>query len=735
MVGTVLCATTEAGHNPSFVNTHEYAMPDSLSRMLQPQSIAIVGASRDVDKLGGRPLYILQQTGFSGVLFPVNPSHTEIGGLVCYPSVAAIPQFVDLAILVVPGAAAAKTIRAFGVNKVGAIVMFSSGFSEVGEEGAVLEAELNLAAREIGARLLGPNCVGFINAQDKVAVSFARFAMDPIDAGPVAFITQSGALGMVVARKARALRVDLGYFVATGNESDTTLPEMLAKMLADPRITTAGAIMEGFKSGPEFLATATFALERGKPIVVAKIGRTAGGAKAAMSHTGSLAGEDEVVSGVFRQHGIVRAATDNQLVEYCSYFSHAPLPAGNRLAILTRSGGAGIVMADRAQDAGLCLAQAGENTIASLRKIMPTYGSTGNPIDLTSAASFSDTLMWDALDLLLLDDAVDVAVVWLGFYDASMAEEVARFARVRARHTKPFVVVWSNGSERGMGAMHDAGVAAMVDNEQAIDAIGAAVRYRQAREHWFADVDARAQVSAAVATLATRLALPASGGAVDTVTAVELLRLSAIGVAPVALAKSVDEASAHAAAFTYPVALKIESPDILHKTEVQGVELNLRDKAAVDVAYHRILERAQHFAPKADISGVVVQPMQMPGLEMVVGIKQDVTFGPVIMVGLGGIHVEIHRDVAFRKTPVTRAEAGKMLLELKGYPLLCGFRGAKPVDLEKLCEFISAVSIFAAASANRIEELDLNPVFVNEHGTVAVDILMLLSADRNASGH
>ena len=695
-------------------------MNDAIQALLHPKSIAVIGASNDFNKINGRTLKALVDKKYAGRILPVNPKYPTLLDLPCYPDVASIPGTVDLAVVAVPAKHVPDTLRELGKKGVKAAVVFSSGFSEVGGDGIRLEAELKKAIRDSGVRILGPNCLGLVNVAENVMATFSQFSLGPTPDGPAAFVTQSGALGTATAGTARKRGLNFGYFVNTGNETDIQFVDVMRAIIAEDNIKVGAGYIEGLKNGPGLLEVAEDALQRAKPLVLTKVGRTKAGAKAIASHTGSLAGEDAVFDGVIRQRGIIRARSDEQLLDFVDIFSQCALPGGKGIGFITRSGGAGALMADRAEEIGLNVATLSAETTAALRKVVPAFGSTSNPVDITAQGLVNPALMRDSLKILLSDAKVDAAIVWLSFTDKYAEVTVQSFAEAKAQTSKPFIVCWMGMPDVAVPLMRAAGIPYLRSAEAAVDALAALMRYAEARRNWLSDAPARAALQL------SKPVLPAGAGAVSSMEGQALLQSFGVPTAAARLATTADEAVAAARALGYPVVLKIESPDILHKTEAKGVALNLGDEAAVRSAYTTLIANARQYKADARIAGVLVQTMAKGDVELVIGLKRDPTFGPLVMVGLGGVLIEVFKDVVFRAAPVTETEALRMLDELKSRVILDGVRGKPPVDKTALARMISAVSRFGAAAGPRLAELDLNPVLAGPQGVTAVDWLMLL---------
>lgn len=699
-----------------------------LAALLEPRAIAVIGASAELTKLNGRPLKHLLDKGYPGRLYPVNPKYTTVAGLRCWPSVADLPERVDLAIVVLPARDVVEAVRELGRAGVPFAVVFSSGFGETGDEGRQRERDLLAAAAAGGVRICGPNCLGFVNAFERVTATFSQYAEGPTPAGPVGFVTQSGAFGTAIAALARQRGIGLGYFVNTGNEADVSFPEVMRHVIEDPRIRVGAGYVEGLRDGAGLVALAGRAMALGKPLVLTKVGRLGAGSRAAASHTGSLAGEDRVFDAVLRQHGVIRARNEEQMLDAVDVLASCALPAGSGLGIVTMSGGAGVLMADRAEELGLQVPVLAPRTRDALLAVIPDFASPQNPVDITAQFLARPALLTESVRIVLEDPQVHVGVVWLQLMHAAADRIVGLFAQIRDTVSKPFVVVWVAAPESGLRQLRELGIAVLRGAEPAVDAVAGLVAYAGARRRRDAE---RASSVAAPAAGPTpqplRLRLPEARGAVDTATAVALLRDAGVPMLPVCRAADAQAAADAAQALGWPVVLKIESPDILHKTEVGGVRLDLRSAEAVRAAFGELVAAAREHRPGARLDGVIVQPMAPGGgVEMVVGLQDDPVFGPVVMVGLGGVFVEVLQDVAFRRCPVAPEEAHRMLDELRGVALLGPVRGRAAVDRAALAELIVAVSLFGLAATPRLAELDLNPVRVDAQGAVALDVVMVL---------
>lgn len=692
-----------------------------MRALLAPRSIAILGASADATKLNGRVLRYLREKGYAGRIFPINPKYEAIGDLPCYAAVTALPEPADLAVIALPAKHVAQAIRECGNAGIATAVVFSSGFSETGSEGRALEAELVQTAREARVRMLGPNNLGLINAFEGMLATFSQYASGATPAGPIGFVTQSGAFGTAIAALARLRGLGLGYFVNTGNEADISFAEIMREVLADERIRVGAGYIEGFKDGPGMIELAATALEIGKPLVVTKVGRSDAGARAAASHTGSLAGADAVFDGIAQQYGVLRARNEEHMLDMAEVLAACTLPEGKGIGIITQSGGAGVLMADRAEELGLSVPTLGSATQDRLRPVIPGFGATGNPVDITAQFLANPSILRESVLAVLDDPAVHIAIVWLQLMESAVDMLVDIFAQIKKQAKRPFIVCWVAAPEAALRGLREHGIAVMRGAEPSIDAVAGLIRYAEARRNWQADAQKRAALKLPA------LDLEALRGPLGSVQVAQLLTQAGARLAPHALARSAEEAVAAANRLGYPVALKIESTDILHKTEAGGVRLGVASADAVRTAYAALETSARAYKPDARIDGVLVQAMTSGDVEFVIGLQRDAVFGTVVMAGLGGVLIEVLKDVAFRKAPVSEAEALQMLDQLKGRAILAGVRGKPAVHRQNLARLISAVSCFGAAAQDRLRELDLNPVLLSREDAVAVDWLLVLA--------
>jgi acetate---CoA ligase (ADP-forming) len=692
---------------------------DDLAALLRPRSIAVVGASADPSKLNGRIVRFLQDKGYPGAIYPINPNAREILGLRAYPALSEVPATVDLAIIGLPAGQAAQAVLDAGRHGVRAAIVFASGFSEMGAEGRALQEELADAARRAGVRLCGPNSVGVVNAFDRVVATFSQVGNNEVRPGPLAFVTQSGAIGTVVNTLATRRGLGLGYLVHTGNEADLSATEVLSALSRDERVRVVGGYLEGVRDGAALCSLAESMRLAGKPLVLVKVGRSAAGMRAAASHTGALAAQDRVFEAVVRQYGITRARNESHLLDLAEAFACCPPAPAGGLAVITQSGGTAVLMADRAEELGLDLPTLAPGTVRALEQVLPPFASFVNPVDASMQAVADPSLLTRGLQCLLDDPGVACAIAWLQHMDAKADQLVAEFIRLKGAATKPWIVAWAAAPAAAVQALQRHVVCVAPSADTAVDMAHALIAHGQARR---LEREAPAVVP---------IARPAGlSGAVPTLQAAQLLSSQGVRLLQPRLARSADEARQMAAGCGGPLALKVESPQILHKTEVGGVRLGVLPDRAGEV-YQDLVAGVAAAAPQARIDGVVVQPMAAPGLELVVGLRRDPVFGMLVMVGIGGVMVEAYADVVFRRAPIGPGEAGDMLQELRGRRLLEAFRGRPAVSRQAVAELVSRVSVFGAAAAAWLLELDLNPVIAGPDSAVVVDWLLIATEEGN----
>ena len=709
---------------------------NNLDTFFYPRSIAVIGASQNPIKPNGIPLYLLSMFSYKGDVYPVNPKYDRVGGLKCYPSVIDIEGPVDLAIIGVAAAQVMTVLKDCAAKKVGSVIIFTSGFAEVSAEGREEQAEMRKLAQKSGMRILGPNCLGILNYYNGCMASFFynQERNDLVHPELLSFITQSGGLGGIIYQMVMQLSIGFNYFVSTGNEADISFAEVLNYLVNRDEVSIVAGYLEGLQGdGRIFIEACKKALEQKKLITMLKVGRTASGAAAAASHTGALVGSDQVYEGVFRQFGVPRADDVEQMNALITLYATGKLPAGKKMAVITISGGGGVVVADKCPEYGIEVVKLNHKTQASLREFFPSFGAVANPVDLTSQLFIDTTLFQRALRLVMQDPEIDVGGF---FYNLEMPdpEAVNKIIEVYNEVEKPLIIfTWPTGQDYALEAKNKlvhAGVPVIEHIPSGLWAISAladwvrATTEKRSYPHYHPGVERKKALQI--------LSASRKGNVLSEWRSKQILEAYGIPVTKEILAGSADEAIAAAAQIGYPVAMKIMSPDLLHKSDIGGVVLNVADAAEVERVYDDLFVRVAEKSPAAVIEGVLVQEMLKPGVEMIIGVKQDPVFGPAIVLGLGGIFVEVLKDVSIRVAPLREEDARAMLAELKGRALLEGVRGSLPKDTDALVEILVRVSRLAIELEDLIQEMDINPLIVQARGegAVAADALFVPAVQR-----
>ena len=691
----------------------------SMKAFFEPRSIAVVGASHRRGRIGSEIFHNLLSAGFAGTVYPVNPNAAAVESRQAYPDVSEIPGPVDLAVISVPAAAVEAAVDDCIRKGVRAVVVISAGFAEMGAEGRRREAALLEKVRAAGIRMIGPNCMGILNAAPAVRMN-ATFSPVYPPAGSVALSTQSGALGLAILDYARRLNIGISTFVSVGNKADVSGNDLIQYWGEDPNTSVILLYLESFGNPRKFSQIARRVGLR-KPIAAVKSGRSAAGSRAASSHTGALAQSDAVVDALFRQAGVIRTDTLEELFDVAALLAHQPVPPGRRVGILTNAGGPGILAADACSARGLELPALSDATVSGLRAFLPAAASVGNPVDMLASASPEN--YGRALRLLQDDDRIDSLLVIFIPPLVTAPEEVARvIAEAASRETgKPLLATFmsAQGVPESLARIPcfpfpESAAAALAR----VTAYGRWRRRPPSEEPVFSDIDA-GEVRGIVET-----GLRSGGGWLPPDATQRLLAAAGIPVAPARLTQGREEALAAARAIGFPVALKATGPALVHKTEVGGVKLGLADEAAVGEAYDDLHRRLS-----GELGGIYVQKMIGGGVEVLVGATDDPAFGPVIAYGSGGVLVELLSDVAFRLHPLSEEDVAEMLDEVKGTALLRGYRGSPRVDESALREILLRLSALVGM-APEIRELELNPVKVLEKGAVALDFRIRVEGRR-----
>jgi acyl-CoA synthetase (NDP forming) len=678
-----------------------------LTPLLAPSSVAVLGASSDPTRIGGRPIAYMRAQGFPGGLYPVNPNRAEIQGLKAYPSVADLPETPDVAIVAVPAELAAGSIEDLAKRGVKAVVMFTAGFAEMDEAGAAAQAQMVVTARAAGMRILGPNCLGVFDARRSYYATFSSsFDSGWPVLGRIGIASQSGAYGTHLYTLARNRGIGASLCVMTGNEGDVTVGECIGWLAENPEVDVIAVYAEGIREAPGLIAAFEAARAAKKPIVMQKVGRSELGTKAAKSHTASIAGDDAVTEAVMAEFGVFRARNSEEMLDIAHTATRKIYPVKNSLGVITVSGGAGVLISDVAESLGLAMPEMPIEAQRKLRALVP-FCAPRNPVDAT-AQVFTESMVRDG----------GYASV-MGFF--SMTASSRRWPAIREQLN----AVKSENPDR----LYVLSVIAPSDRRDELESDGWVVHEDPTRA--VTAIDAMGWFGAAFAPAANDRApvVPAVTLPATTPSEAEakrLLAVAGIGSAPEAACATADEAVAAARGFGFPVVMKILSPDIVHKSEIGGVLLDIPDADAVRSGFDLLLRRAKAAAPSARIEGVLVAKQLKGGVECILGIHRDPVFGPMAMFGLGGIFVEILKDVVFRRCPFGTDTAESMIRSIKGAPLLLGARGRKRADIKALAEMLSRLSAFAVAAGDRLESVDLNPVFAmpEGEGAFAVDAVI-----------
>ncbi|MGA2382283.1 MAG: acetate--CoA ligase family protein [Gemmatimonadales bacterium] len=687
--------------------------------ILRPRSIAVIGASRQPNTIGWQILDNLLRFGFNGPLFPVNPKAGTIHSIKAYPSVEAIPDAVDLAIVVVPKHLVLGIAEECGRKGVKGLVVITAGFAEVGGEGVEREAKLLETVKRYGMRMVGPNCMGVLNSSPDVSMN-ATFAPTMPPYGPVGFISQSGAMGLSILDYAEELGIGIHQFVSVGNNADVSGNDLLLYWADDPEIRVILMYLESFGDPRRFYQIAR-SLTRRKPIFVVKAGRTAAGARAASSHTAALAGTDLAADALMEQCGVMRAQTVEELFDYAMAFPRLPLPKGNRVAIVSNAGGPAIILADACESLGLSVHELSAETQAAIRGRVPDEAAVRNPVDLIASAT-AETYR-DVLALVLQDPNVDAVIVSvvpppLGSKAKDVAEAIVQVAASRRDIPVMAVLMGRQGIPAGMRELLVAGMPGYIFPESAARALAAMNRYREWLERPMGTEHRFPADAGRVAGILERVV--AEGRAKLTETeAMEVLGAYGIPTVPWRCAASADEAVAAAREIGFPVVLKVISASIVHKSDVGGVVLGLSSEKEVREGYARMLQRVRERAGVVP-DAVFVQAMIPGGRETIVGSTRDPKAGPLLMFGLGGLAVEVLKDVVFRVHPVTDVDAREMVRGIRGFGFLEGVRGEPAVDLVALEEIIQRVSQLVGEH-EAILEMDINPLVAFPDRVLALD--------------
>jgi acyl-CoA synthetase (NDP forming) len=705
----------------------------SIHKMLNPRSVAVIGATPRLN-YGGKFLQRVLSYRERIDVYAVNPRYPEVMGTRCYASVLDLPTAPDVAAVIVPHDGVLEALRQCHAKGVGSAIVISAGFSERGDEGRrELQREVGAFARDSGVRMSGPNCLGLANIRDDIWLTSSGRVQSGT-AGPVAIVCQSGAslFGPFLAR-AIDYGIGLSYAVSTGNEADLEFADFARYLLDDPGTKVIAGFIEGFKDAAKFIEVARLAAERGKPIVLIKIGRSAVGAKAAGSHTAALTGSDALYDAVCKQYGVVRVQNYDELLEVAQLLARSPRPAQRGVAVVSHSGGVSSLTADMLGLRGLELPELSDAARDGIDAVLKGFGSAANPADITGKANSDEFPR--IVEHLIDEPGVGTLVVASAGGDAHVEQLVA----LRESRDKVVAYLWtgSRAQPTGLPGLKKAGIPHFYNPDALASGLRHLLDYHEGRasrlEEGFASAPA---ITPAQARVAGELA----GLGRATLSESESKRLISAWGVPVSrdmAVQSAEEAVAAAEHIGYPVVMKVDSPGIPHKTEAGVVRPGLRDAAQVRAAHGEIVAAARTHAPDAPISSVLVQEMVGGGIEVIVGVSYDAQLGPTLLVGTGGVLVELYGDVALRHCPIGEREARGMLADVKGMALLRGFRGRPPADVEALVAALVAVSHLAVHLEPQLAELDINPLLVlpQGRGVKAVDALAILKKQHRSIPH
>ena len=698
-----------------------------------PRGIAVIGASADATKIGGRPVHLLRRHGYAGAIYPINPKAGEIQGLPAYARLADTPEAPELALIAVPASHAVQAVEDCAARGVRAVVVLSSGFAEAGAEGAAWQAAMRATALRHGMRLLGPNCLGTVGVAERAIGSFSVALEDYYpQPGAIGIVSQSGNIGSYTLQLLVQRGVGISRMVTTGNEAEVDLADGIAALARDPATRVILCCMETCRDGERLTQALAIAREHQTPVVVLKIGATEQGQAAAASHTGALAASDAVIDAVLRRHGALRVRSHEDLVEIGQALSQLlphSLPRKPAVTLVAASGGCGIMMADAMSNAGLALPALAAATRERIHKVLPG-ASTNNPVDASAQISSRPDILFEVLSALQEDpgEATTVLFLSLGLYSSRLRDiYLQALAQLRAAYPQRPLIIISRGPADAVVQIQALGIPVFSSIDAAARGIEALVRQAEL-------LAAEAPAAAIAPSPAARLPEAAFR---NEYAAKQALIAAGFEVPLERSVKDADAAVQAADALGYPVVLKILSEDIAHKTEAGGVALNLADAAAVRAASARIFASVAAHAPDARIEGLLVAPMLRGGTELIAGISRDPVFGPVVMVGMGGIYAEVLRDVAVQPAPVSQGQALAMIRSLRLFPLLDGARGQARADIDAAACAVARLSEFACTHRDQVGEIDLNPILVRPagQGIAILDALMVALPPETESAH
>lgn len=694
-------------------------MNERLEPLLNPSSIALIGASNNPGRIGGLPLELLTTFKYRGDIYPINPKYDEVFGLRCWPDIESIPKAVDLVVLAISASDVVPMLQRCHEQGAKAAIVYAAGFAEEGSpEGVALQSLLTQFASETGMVVAGPNCMGLANLNTQAHTAFASVfktaGMQTVP-GNISLLTQSGNVCAAVYSLLRQLDLSVAQFINTGNEACVDFSDYLAYLAQDPNTDVVVGYIEQIRDGKGFIQACAELQKQDKVLIALKAGATEKGALAVQSHTSALAGDDRIYAAAFRQLGVIQADDFAQMAHLAQLVQLRSKSAGTRLAVVTMSGALGAILADRFTEAGLELPDLSSEVQVALRKGIPTYGMVTNPVDVTGNVVNDPEFVRDVLEALAVSPDLDVVVIYApGYMLDRMADSIVDVARL---HPRLFVAI-DTGAAECRARLAAAGVAVFDDIGRAVSTLGPFLRWKQDRQN--VTVHAGTLEHQPRSQNLTALSLPA-----DEVDALRYLAGFGVASSVEYVATTAQEAVGYAEKIGFPVVLKVVSVDIPHKTEVNGVRLNLESAADVEEAFTSIMDTVREILPGARVRGTLVQPMQTGIAELIVGVTKDPVFGAVLTVGLGGVLTEIYKDTSHSLLPLDEDIVERMLRELKAFALLDGYRGRPRANLNKVCKAIVGIAEAAIAASDTVQEIEVNPLLVTTDGVVALDALIV----------
>lgn len=704
----------------------------NLEPLFRPKSIAIIGATEDPRRVAGLPLKYALDHGYKGKLFPVNPNRETVQGLKCYPSILEIPEEVDAAVIVVPAAIVPDVVGQCAQKQVKAVVIGVSGFAELDEEGRKRQDRISEIANRTGIRICGPNTNGLLNIHEGISLGYS-FAQEVVIPGRLAYVSQSGALLSASVPRFTRRGVGLSYFVGAGNQVDLEVFDYVRYLIDDLNTDAIAVYVEGFKDPQKFLDVADMALERGKPMVMLKVGRSELAARAAKSHTASLVGSDEVIDAICKQKGVARVDDFDELIAVSSVFLKCKPPKGNRVGVISSSGGAISLIADRAIGSALHFTDVSAKTKKKASKMLPWYGGFGSPFDIAAAGSRATQeieLARAAVNFVLNDENVDVLTAIITPMDRRGTQNYIQAIVDLSKTSEKPVILFSPMASLREGEAEifaEGDVPLLTDSAECVKALDALIKFAQAIKR-YGEAREFPTLTTPLNVEEIKKSLRSGSKVLSEHESKELLSRYDIPITKETVVRSSDEAAEIATKMGYPVVLKIDSTDITHKTDTGAIKLGISNQIELIEGYNEIMVDTKKYAPEARIKGVLVQEMVKDAREVIVGMSHDPQFGPVVMFGLGGLFVEVLEDVSMRVAPLTRADAESMIKEVKGYDILKSFRGKPEADVEGIIDVLLKVSRLAVDLGDVISEIDINPLMVLDKGkgVKAADALVVI---------